>query len=203
MIDSVSTPGWPRGPRTSVMTPSPRSSGDGKAQHLEDDLVVRLRPLGAGIADVDAVAEDGAIDADVALAVALEVGADELARGPFEDLQTISPRGPESGRLGLRVMRTRTSSPVAASSASSSRMKISGPAVPVDGDAAGRSRSRRSVVRKMPVTRAVRLGGADGVVLAELDAALLDQVAQQPCGSRRTALAGTPSLRASALGLSG
>ena len=34
-----------------------------KADHLEDDFIVRLRSLGAGIADVDAVAEHGAIDA--------------------------------------------------------------------------------------------------------------------------------------------
>ena len=86
MIDSVSTPGLPRGPSTSVMTPSPRSSGLGKRSISTTTLSFGLGPLGAGIADEDAVAEDGAVDADVALAVALEVGADELARGPFEDL---------------------------------------------------------------------------------------------------------------------
>ena len=74
------------------MTPSPRSSGDGEAEHLEDDLVVRPRPLGAGVADVDAVAEDGAVHADEALAVALEVGADELARGPLEDADDLARR---------------------------------------------------------------------------------------------------------------
>ena len=51
----------------------------GKTQHFEDNFVVRLRPLGARIADKDAVAEDGAIDPDETLAFALEVSADEMA----------------------------------------------------------------------------------------------------------------------------
>ena len=55
-----------------------------EAQHLDDDLVVGLGPLGAGIADEDAVGEDGAVDADEALAVALEIGADELVGGPLQ-----------------------------------------------------------------------------------------------------------------------
>ena len=40
MIDSVSTPGLPRGPSTSVITPSPSWHVRRKADHLEDDLVV-------------------------------------------------------------------------------------------------------------------------------------------------------------------
>ena len=71
-----------------------------EAQHLEDDLVVGPGALGPGIADVDAVAEDGAVDADVALAVALEVGADELPRGPLQDAQDLAA-GAEVGPVGL------------------------------------------------------------------------------------------------------
>ncbi len=64
----------------------------GKAQHLEDDLVVRLRPLGARVADKDTVTEDGAVDADEAFSLALEVGADEMARGPLEDTEDAAGR---------------------------------------------------------------------------------------------------------------
>ena len=58
----------------------------GKAYHLDNDLVVGLDPLGAGIADDNAMAENRAIDADITLAVAREVGADELAGGAFRGL---------------------------------------------------------------------------------------------------------------------
>ena len=93
MTDSVSTP---------TLAVRPEHFGDdrfaaifrrGEAQHLDDDLVVRLGPLGARIADENAMAEDGAIDADEELAVAREVGADELAGGPFEHLDDL-PLGP-------------------------------------------------------------------------------------------------------------
>ena len=66
MTDSVSTPGWPRGPRISVMTPSPSRYGRRVADHLEGDLVARLGPLGPGVADVDRVVERRAVDLDVA-----------------------------------------------------------------------------------------------------------------------------------------
>src|SRR5262249_30669607 len=59
----------------------------GEAQHLDDDLVVGAGPLRTGVADVDAVREDGAVHTDQALAVALEIGADELARRAFEHLR--------------------------------------------------------------------------------------------------------------------
>ena len=72
------------------MTASPRSCCDGKAKHLDDNLVVRLHSLGAGIADVHAVTEYGAIDTDIALAVALEIGADELMRGPLQHLHDLA-----------------------------------------------------------------------------------------------------------------
>ena len=75
--------------------------GRREAQHLDDDLVFRLRSLGAGVADVDAVAEDRAVDADVALPLALEIGADELPRGPLEDVARLCPVGPRSGPVGL------------------------------------------------------------------------------------------------------
>src|SRR5262249_20096746 len=72
----------------------------GEAQHLDDDLVLGLGPFAARIADVDAVAEDRAVHADEALGVALEVGADELARGPLEDADDLTARA-EVGPLRL------------------------------------------------------------------------------------------------------
>ena len=72
----------------------------GETQHLEHDFVFGLGALGAGIADVDRVGEDGAVDADIAVALALEVSADELARGAFEDLHDLAARS-ESAAAGL------------------------------------------------------------------------------------------------------
>ena len=80
MIDSVSTPGVPRGPSTSVITPSPSCVVRGKADHLDDDLVVGLGVLGAGIAEQDRLREQRAVDLHVGRAVRLEVRADELVR---------------------------------------------------------------------------------------------------------------------------
>src|SRR5262249_12077742 len=71
-----------------------------EAQHLDDDLVVRPRALGARIADPDRVGEHRAVDADVALAIALEVGADELSRSTFEHLDDFAAR-PETGTVWL------------------------------------------------------------------------------------------------------
>ena len=48
MIDSVSTPGWPRGPSTSVMTPSPRWSCDGKRTISKTTLSSGLALLAPG-----------------------------------------------------------------------------------------------------------------------------------------------------------
>src|SRR5262249_29739559 len=48
--------------------------------------------LGPRITDVDAVAENGAVHADVAVALPLEVGADELVGGPRQDLQKDAAR---------------------------------------------------------------------------------------------------------------
>src|SRR5438552_3869219 len=42
MIDSVSTPGWPRGPRISAITASPRSSGPGRG--ADGVVLARLDP---------------------------------------------------------------------------------------------------------------------------------------------------------------
>ena len=58
-----------------------------KAQHLDDHLVVGPHATGAGVADVDAVAENRAVHADVSLAFALEVGPHELTGRPLQHLQ--------------------------------------------------------------------------------------------------------------------
>ena len=63
-----------------------------KADHLEDYLVLRLGALRTGIADVDAVAKDGAVDADQPLAIALEIGADELLGGSLQDSDDFAAR---------------------------------------------------------------------------------------------------------------
>ena len=84
------------------MTPSPRSSGVGKRSISKTTLSSGLRSLRSGIADVDAVAENSAIDAHQSLAVALEIGADELPRRSFENANNLAG-GEQSGRLGLRV----------------------------------------------------------------------------------------------------
>src|SRR5262249_46627340 len=64
----------------------------GEAKHLEDDFVLGLGPFGAGVADEDAMAEDSAIDADIAEAVALEISADELARRALDDPHDLTDR---------------------------------------------------------------------------------------------------------------
>ena len=86
MIDSVSTPGSPRWPSTSTITPSPSRTCDGKRTISIDDLVVGLHALGAGIADVDRLREDLAVDLHHAHAGLLEVGADEAVGRPLDDV---------------------------------------------------------------------------------------------------------------------
>src|SRR5439155_10969648 len=72
-----------------------------EAQHLEDDLVLGLGALGARVADVDAVGEHAAVHADQPFALALEVGADELARGPLQHAQHFALGGGiAAGRAG-------------------------------------------------------------------------------------------------------
>ena len=90
MTDSVSTPGWPCGPSTSVMTPSPRSSGEGKRSISMTTLSCGFAPFAPGSPTEMLWREDGAVDADESLAVALEVGADEGAGGPFENADDLA-----------------------------------------------------------------------------------------------------------------
>ena len=72
----------------------------GKAKHLDDDLVLRAHALGARVADIDAMAEDGAIHADQSLAVTLEVSPDELARHALQHLEDFA-RGAQIGPARL------------------------------------------------------------------------------------------------------
>ena len=90
MIDSVSTPGAPRGPSTSVITPSPSWNVRGEADHLEDDLVVGLGVLGAGIADQNRLREERAVDLHVGGAGRFEIRADELVRLALDDLDDLA-----------------------------------------------------------------------------------------------------------------
>src|SRR5439155_10966725 len=63
-----------------------------EAEHLEDDLVVRPGAFGARVADVNAVTEYRAVHANVALAFALEIGADKLAGRALEDADDLTHR---------------------------------------------------------------------------------------------------------------
>src|SRR5581483_1490368 len=144
--------------------------GRRKADHLEDDLVVRLRALGAGVADVDAVAEHGAIDAHETLAVPLEVGADEALGGPFEDANDLAERtevGP------VRLARDTHEHGVAGGGVAGvflvdadfgARLALDELRADVAGSGSGAAKGTGD--------GAVRLGGAHRVILTHLDAAV-------------------------------
>ena len=74
--------------------------GRGEADHLDDHLVVGPGVLRAGIADVDRLGEERAVDLHEGRALRLEIGADELPRLPFQDLDDAAPRAP---RLQARL----------------------------------------------------------------------------------------------------
>jgi hypothetical protein len=61
-----------------------------ETQHLEDDFIVRPRALRSRIADINAMAENGAIDAHQSLSFALEIGADELPGSAFKDADNVA-----------------------------------------------------------------------------------------------------------------
>ena len=86
MIDSVSTPGVPRGPSTSAITPSPSWKCDGKRTISTTTLSSGRAVLGARVADEDRPGEERAVDGHQGRAARLEVRADELVRLPLEDL---------------------------------------------------------------------------------------------------------------------
>ena len=86
MIDSVSTPGWPRRAEDFDDHAFAIVSVRGEADHLDDDFVVGLHALCAGIADVDRVAEDLAVDLHHAHAGLFEVDADEAVGGSLDDV---------------------------------------------------------------------------------------------------------------------
>ena len=68
----------------------------GKADHVDHDFVVLADVLRPGVADGDRLGEHRAVDADVAGAARLEVGADELMRLPPQDLDDLA-LGPAIG----------------------------------------------------------------------------------------------------------
>ena len=75
--------------------------GRGKADHLDDHLVVGPGVLRAGIADEDRLGEELAIDLHEGRALRLEVRADELPRLPLDDLHDAPARAKSSaGFLG-------------------------------------------------------------------------------------------------------
>src|SRR5262249_19559770 len=119
-----------------------------------------------------------AVHADVALAVALEVGADELARRPLEDLDDPARRA-KTGTV--RLLRDLDEDLVAGGGVEGVILTDEdfrpGPAV--DGVRADEAEAgRRPAVDADG--GAVRRRGADGLVLAQLDAALADQVFERP-----------------------
>ena len=98
MTVSVSTPGCPRWPRISVMTPSPSRYGLGYRTISSGHLVAGPGPLGAGSPTVDRVVKRRAVDPDEAGAACLEIRPDEDPRGPRQDLDDppfdVHPRPP-------------------------------------------------------------------------------------------------------------
>ena len=86
MIDSVSTPGWPRGAEHLDDHAFAVADVRREADHLDHDLVVRLHALRAGVADVNRVGEDLAVDLHHAHAGLLEIRADEAVGGPLDDV---------------------------------------------------------------------------------------------------------------------
>ena len=151
--------------------------GRGEAQHLEDDLVPSAHALGARVADINAVAEHGAVYADESLALALVIGADELARGALEHAHDFARRA-QPRPVGLArdphqdlIARGRIERVVAAD-------VDLGNAMPVD-----HVRPDEAVAARQPAKdaghRPVRLDGAYRVIAADLQALLGDQAAQR------------------------
>ena len=63
-----------------------------EADHLDDDFVVGPRAFRAGIADVDRLGEQRAVDLHVGRAGRLEIGADELVRLALDDFDDFAAR---------------------------------------------------------------------------------------------------------------
>src|SRR5262249_51639171 len=144
--------------------------------HLEDHLIVGPGPLRTGVADVDAVGEHGAVDAHEAVAVALEVGADELPGGPLQDPDD-PPGRAEGGLVGLA--RDAHQDGVAGGGVQGVALADADlrPGAPVGGvgpDVADPGAG----AAVGPGDGAVGRGLADGLVLAQLDAAFAEQFAQ-------------------------
>ena len=70
----------------STITPSPSRLWDREADHVDDDLVVDAGALRTGVAHVDRLLEQLAVDLHQAHAGLLEVDADEAAGGPLHDV---------------------------------------------------------------------------------------------------------------------
>ena len=167
-----------------------------EAQHVQNDLVAGPGSPGSGVADADAVAEDRAIDADEGLTIALVIGADELARGPLQHLDDLAvgadvgqPRAPHDahqhfvaggGVAGVFGADADLGAGAALDEVRPDVARAGGRFAEDAGD--GRVAGR----------------GADGVVLARFDAALLEQIAQRPAevgvlfGGERRACAPAP-----------
>ena len=85
----------------------------GKADHLEDHFVVGPGGLGAGVAHINRLGKERAVDLNVGRAGGLEIGADEIMRLAIDDLDDFAA-GP-AGRAPAVVSCTSTTSPLAAS----------------------------------------------------------------------------------------
>ena len=93
----------------------------GEADHLDHHFVVGLGVFRPGIAHVDRLGEQRAVDLHVGRAGRLEIGADELVRLPFDDFDDFAARAGIAVAALFRV-RTTTTSPVAASPVRSAGM---------------------------------------------------------------------------------
>jgi len=159
-------------------------------EHLDDDLVVRRRPLRAGVADVDAVREHPTVDADERLAVALVIGADELTGGPLQDADHLPLRrhlattGP--GDLDQHFVAGGGVERVLERDA-----HLGGRLAGRDGDADEPAAGRQSAEHPGNGVGSAAATGADGVVLAELDLAGLDEVAEGLAEERVVGVADT------------
>ena len=177
MTESVSTPSLPCAPRTSVITPSPRSSREGNRSISMTTLSCRFAPFAPG-SPTEMLCENTVPSTRTSrLAIAFEVGADECSRRPLQHANDLSSRVLDS--RGLTRDANHYPSPVAASRALSSRTNTSGLKKAIDcerADEAVTGLRAAEDARK----RAARIDRAKRVVAAQRQSAGSDEFAHAP-----------------------
>ena len=86
MIDSVSTPGWPRWPSTSTITPSPSRMCDGKRTMSITTLSSGCTPFAPGSPTKIGLLKTLPSICTMPHAGLLEIDADEAVGGPLDDV---------------------------------------------------------------------------------------------------------------------